>query len=208
MKIKAIADICWKRQILYTAEDQEGRQWLGDGHAMYLIEGLPWLEKENIYSLFDYSQGKAMLVNYNRDDNLIPGHFNASDPVDIMTRWNLCMYKTKIIPFAVDEQLVLLNTAYLAPLGSQDDYAVYWSRSGQYFTAVTYDKMEGTEKTVAIIRPSNAQLITKDLVIWLAEMNMLASNELTRLELDERGRINRQYEQPEEDENYNIEEGD
>jgi len=58
LKIKSIAQICKKNKAVFLYDRGEaGRdfvsQWMGDGGAMYPISGLPYLEKESIYTIFD-----------------------------------------------------------------------------------------------------------------------------------------------------------
>ncbi|WP_289026636.1 hypothetical protein [uncultured Flavonifractor sp.] len=59
MKLKKVASICSKTKIfcLYDREESGGEvsQWLGDSSAIYPITGLPYMDEENIYSVFDIS---------------------------------------------------------------------------------------------------------------------------------------------------------
>ena len=59
MKLKKVASICSKTKIfcLYDREESGGEvsQWLGDSSAIYPITGLPYMDEENIYSMFDIS---------------------------------------------------------------------------------------------------------------------------------------------------------
>ena len=59
MKLKKVASLCSKTKIfcLYDREESDGEvsQWLGDSSAIYPITGLPYMDEENIYSMFDIS---------------------------------------------------------------------------------------------------------------------------------------------------------
>lgn len=59
MKLKKVASLCSKTKIfcLYDREESGGEvsQWLGDSSAIYPITGLPYMDEENIYSMFDIS---------------------------------------------------------------------------------------------------------------------------------------------------------
>lgn len=59
MKLKKVASICSKTKIfcLYDREESGGEvsQWLGDSSAIYPITGLPYMDEENIYYVFDIS---------------------------------------------------------------------------------------------------------------------------------------------------------
>lgn len=58
MKIKSIAQICKKNKTVHLCDHSEdgqdnASQWIGDGHALYPISGLPYLDEENVYTIFD-----------------------------------------------------------------------------------------------------------------------------------------------------------
>lgn len=59
MKLKKVASLCGKTKMfcLYDRPERDDvvSQWLGDGYAIYPITGLPYMDEENIYSMFDIS---------------------------------------------------------------------------------------------------------------------------------------------------------
>ena len=59
MKLKKVASLCGKTKMfcLYDRAERDDvvSQWLGDGYAIYPITGLPYMDEENIYSMFDIS---------------------------------------------------------------------------------------------------------------------------------------------------------
>lgn len=81
MKLKKVASICSKTKIfcLYDREESGGEvsQWLGDSSAIYPITGLPYMDEENIYSMFDISakQQEKIIFRHQR----APEGINLSD---------------------------------------------------------------------------------------------------------------------------------
>lgn len=62
MKIKKIAQICAGQKTIYVHNQEcKGdlvRQWVGDGVAMYPLDGLPYMDDEALLALFDVSPDK------------------------------------------------------------------------------------------------------------------------------------------------------
>lgn len=81
MKLKKVASICSKTKIfcLYDREESDDRvsQWLGDSSAIYPITGLPYMDEDNIYSMFDISakQQEKIIFRHQR----APEGINLSD---------------------------------------------------------------------------------------------------------------------------------
>ena len=62
MKIKKIVQICAEQKTIYV-HNQRGkgdlvRQWVGDGVAMYPLDGLPYMDDEALMALFDVPPDK------------------------------------------------------------------------------------------------------------------------------------------------------
>lgn len=66
MKLKAVEKLCRKRGMVYLfdeppvveyVEDEEikspPRQWMGDGAAVYPLDGVPYLDEGGVYAIFD-----------------------------------------------------------------------------------------------------------------------------------------------------------
>lgn len=62
MKIKKIAQICARQKTIYVHNQEcKGdlvRQWVGDGVAMYPLDGLPYMDDEALLALFDVPPDK------------------------------------------------------------------------------------------------------------------------------------------------------
>lgn len=81
MKLKKVASLCSKANIfcLYDREESDDRvsQWLGDMGAIYPITGLPYMDEENIYSMFDIPAKKQEKITFRHQR--APEEFNLSD---------------------------------------------------------------------------------------------------------------------------------
>ncbi len=66
MKLKAVEKLCKKRGVVYLfdepavveyVEEEEikspPRQWMGDGAALYPLDGVPYLDEGGVYAIFD-----------------------------------------------------------------------------------------------------------------------------------------------------------
>lgn len=77
MKLKAVEKLCKKRGVVYlfdeVADEEEGaqlaRQWMGDGAAVYPLDGVPYLDEGGVYAIFD--------VNDKQKDKLRVSHQEA-----------------------------------------------------------------------------------------------------------------------------------
>lgn len=62
MKIKKIAQICAGEKTIYvhnqSCKGDLVRQWVGNGSAMYPLDGLPYMDDEALLALFDVSTDK------------------------------------------------------------------------------------------------------------------------------------------------------
>ena len=78
MKIKSIAQICKKSKTVFLLEDYEnGNQWIGDGQAFYPVTGLPQLDEESIFTIFDIPEKQQDKWSFN--NTAMPGHISFED---------------------------------------------------------------------------------------------------------------------------------
>ena len=63
MRLKQIAAVCKKEKqvVLYDVMDSEGEvsQWLGNSYAIYPIASMPYMNTDNVFSMFDISAKEA-----------------------------------------------------------------------------------------------------------------------------------------------------
>lgn len=135
MKLKKIINLCKKRKTfrLYDKLEKDDTviQWLGDGFAMYQISGLPYLEKENIFALFDIPQ--AQQSNYFFKHTGITEEINGNDfdPSEriLNESWITIHYGgTTLLPLQSENGILFLQNKYLAPL---EDLQLYERRTPQ-----------------------------------------------------------------------------
>lgn len=81
MKLKKVLSICKANGLyyLYDRIDRSGEitQWLGDGYALYPLDGLPILDEESFCAVFDITgkQREKILFRHER----LPEHLNVED---------------------------------------------------------------------------------------------------------------------------------
>lgn len=81
MKLKKVLSICKANGLyyLYDRIDRSGEitQWLGDGYAIYPLDGLPILDEESFCAVFDITgkQREKILFRHER----LPEHLNVED---------------------------------------------------------------------------------------------------------------------------------
>ena len=81
MKLKKVLSICKTNGLyyLYDRIDRSGEitQWLGDGYALYPLDGLPILDEESFCTVFDITgkQREKILFRHER----LPEHLNVED---------------------------------------------------------------------------------------------------------------------------------
>ena len=81
MKLKKVLSICKTNGLyyLYDRIDRSGEitQWLGDGYALYPLDGLPILDEESFCAVFDITgkQREKILFRHER----LPEHLNVED---------------------------------------------------------------------------------------------------------------------------------
>lgn len=68
MKLKKVLSICKTNGLyyLYDRIDRSGEitQWLGDGYAIYPLDGLPILDEESFCAVFDITAFKKLCRSY------------------------------------------------------------------------------------------------------------------------------------------------
>lgn len=89
MKLKKVLSICKTNGLyyLYDRIDRSGEitQWLGDGYALYPLDGLPILDEESFCAVFDITgkQREKILFRHER----LPEHLNVARTWRRATNW-------------------------------------------------------------------------------------------------------------------------
>lgn len=120
MKTKPIISLCSKSHRMELCQDADrGAQWLSDGHALYLLGGLPDLTTDILCSMYDISEKNKDKIVF-RDESELPEHINFDDieeynltacPLDISLKYGGDI----LIPLKTELGLFFVNNEYLKP---------------------------------------------------------------------------------------------
>lgn len=136
MKVKTLAALCRKNKAfcLYdrvTASGEVSGQWLGDGRAVYPIAGLPYLEEESIYTLFDITDKQQSKILFRHEP--LPGGINFEDvdpdeqPLD-REKLSLAVDGKILEPLQTRRGVVFIDATYLSPLADAADMLELYER--------------------------------------------------------------------------------
>lgn len=144
MKLKKVAALCNRQGVFRLCDEvsEDGevvRQWLGDGVALYPLDGLPLLEEENLRAMFDIKEKKRKKYYIRRSE--APGNLclDDYDPGEqgLYSDWPMVEYNGFVVkPLSTPEGIVFVQNAYLAPLEDMEDYLRLFERrteSGQRY---------------------------------------------------------------------------
>ena len=129
---------------IYDRIDRSGEitQWLGDGYALYPLDGLPILDEESFCAVFDITgkQREKILFRHER----LPEHLNVEDVAacDKLVR----EYETTFIngglrlnPLKTNNGVTFIRSLYLSPLEDVIDMVQFYERTtpqgGSYIVA-------------------------------------------------------------------------
>ena len=169
MKINKIAAICKKSKqvVIYRDPNDYDAHYIGDSHAIYLVTGLPELDKNGILTIFDVPEDKKeeWIVNCT---NQLEINLDDADPDEsIINRGNLSIYRfgERLIPLKVSSGMVFMNSKYLTPTFDSGYTELYERRtkSGNLYIAVKVGMI-----LQAVIFPEN--IIDEVLVEQLEEL--------------------------------------
>lgn len=135
MKLKKVASLCSRSKFfcLYDRQetDEEVSQWLGDSSAIYPIQGLPYMDEENIYSMFDIStkQQEKIVFRHQR----APQGINLSDADPTERRvdedgLSLVYDGGMLKPLQTRRGISFIQSKYLSPLEDVADMVQLYER--------------------------------------------------------------------------------
>lgn len=130
MKIKNIASLCKNRIMLLDIKDEEGnflKQWVGDGTGMYPINGLPYMNKEEIFTLFELSEKKQEEIVFSHDEYVNPVFNNQFQKEQIIQgeKTLLQLGASLIKPVISNGSIHFYDTKYLSPVNNLDIMEIY-----------------------------------------------------------------------------------
>lgn len=186
MKLKRIASLCSSKGVFYLMDqvDQEGailRQWLGDGYASYPLEGLPYLDTENLCAMFDISDAKQEKCGFyhkktpaslNMDD-IDEGEREVAMP-KLYVRYN----GMDLLPLETSLGVIFIQSKYLSPVDDSDYLRLFerHSKNGGVYIAAKNGML-----IQAVIMP--VEVVTQDFVDQLDTLSYQSAQALERKEL-------------------------
>lgn len=135
MKLKKVASLCSKTKIfcLYDREESGGEvsQWLGDSSAIYPITGLPYMDEENIYSMFDISAKQQEKIIFRHQHAPEGINISDTDPTEhrIDEESLSLVYDGGVLkPLQTRNGISFIQNKYLSPLEDVIDMVQLYER--------------------------------------------------------------------------------
>ena len=183
MKLKKVGALCNGVNIyrLHDKTDRNGEvtQWLGDGSAAYPLHGLPYMNEESLYRMFDVTEKKQDKAYFTHE--AMPEALNVDDacPTDCVAEdmgITVSYGGTVLLPLSYSGGILYIQSKYLGPLEDQADFLQLYVRrtesGGRYIVAKTGMLIAG------IIYPYNA--MQESFVQRLEEIAGMTRRELER----------------------------
>lgn len=173
MKIKNIAALCKKSKhvILYSRTTDAGytEQYIGDGYALYLLEGLPPMNLQNIQTIFDISD--SQVGKWTMKEEKVPEGMNIADTDSTEKlvepeRMKIVYGGDLLIPLKTVTGMVFINENYLSPMGDTMDAIELYQR--RYKNGNTYIVAKAGFMLQAAIMPFD--MITEEFVSWMKKL--------------------------------------
>lgn len=135
MKIPAIKSACMARKTFVICTTENGAQWVGNGPAMWPVDGIILTEK-NLPAVFDLTE-KQMGKLYIR---ILDSAEGPLDPRIMLEDWPneihcetppLCFWHQDELlrPVITEAGLMLINVDLLKPVGKKKEYLEFYMRS-------------------------------------------------------------------------------
>ena len=124
MEIKKIINLCKKSGQLRIFEN-EGAQWISDGHAIYPLFGLPLFDEESICAAYDISGKKAEKMHISFDLKL-PSNLDFSDDAEKeMQCTRGAPLFGALVPITTSHGIEFIQNKYLSPFSDSDDNMLF-----------------------------------------------------------------------------------
>lgn len=126
MNIAKIAALCKQRKRISLYDKGEGSrdQWISPGLSFYRLTGMPYVEPESCFTLFDIPEDKH--EKFFTEHETLPQHvsfeeYNGFDreiyPANMHIKWRGAAY----VPFATGAGIEFVQDIYFTPLGDLKD---------------------------------------------------------------------------------------
>lgn len=162
MKLKTLAALCRKSGVFYlydriTQDGEVAEQWLGDGGAVFPLHGLPYMQENNLFTLFDITDKQRDKIFF-RHEQLPTEAINFED-VDanesMLDREKLTIgHAGRVLrPLQTRRGLVFIDTAQLSPLADLADTLELYER--QTGSGGTYIAAKSGFMLMGVVMPYN-----------------------------------------------------
>lgn len=121
MKLKDISRLCARSHEICIC-DMHGAQWLGDGHAMYPVFGLPELDVDTAPAVLDFNEEKAEALDVR--NVYLEDRYNmreADDEGDYVVHYIDCNIFDKLTLSGIAQTDATLDTIHAAEMEDDDD---------------------------------------------------------------------------------------
>lgn len=172
MKLKKVVSICRKSKIfcLYDQQQSDGvSQWIGDSSAMYPITRLPYMDEENIYSMFDISAKQQEKIIFRHKHTPEGINLDDTDPTErrLDDESLSVVYDGSVLkPLSTRNGISFIQSQYLSPLEDVMDILQLYERETP--NGAPYIVAKVGFFLVAVIMPYN--VINKQFVLQLATL--------------------------------------
>ena len=158
MKLKKVAAICKRAGVfhLYDEHKESGefRQWLGDGCAVYPLDGLPVLDEGNLCAMFDITEKQKEKLIIRRMEMPDGISLEDTEPGEgyLYDEWPTIEYENVAVkPLSTRDGMVFIQNGYLSPLSDMEDYLRLYERKDT--AGRTYIVAKNGLEIVAAIMP-------------------------------------------------------
>ena len=145
MKLKKVTSLCGKSKCyrLFDKIDSTGEitQWLGDGYAIYPLNGLPILDEESLCAVFDISEKQRENISVRRAAMPESVNTDDTDPAERVLKdddFSIIYGGTELQPLKTRNGIMFIQRKYLAPLEDVLDMVQLYARvtpDGQSYIA-------------------------------------------------------------------------
>lgn len=130
MKLKSIAKLIKDNKFIYTVEESDNSFWLGNGVAIYLVEGLPLMTNEQLMVMFEVPEKDKS--KYHFSNNLkFTSQIDRRDNINtesLAEKLNMTIQYSGYVLTALKTEtgLICIESEYLKPLAAlEQGYELY-----------------------------------------------------------------------------------
>lgn len=161
MKLKTLAALCRKAGVFYlydriTPDGEVAEQWLGDGGAVFPLYGLPHMQENNLFTLFDITdkQREKIFFRHERLPEVINfGDMDANESMLDREKLTIGHAGRVLRPLQTRRGLVFIDVAQLSPLADLADTLELYERQTE--SGGTYIVAKSGFMLMGVVMPYN-----------------------------------------------------